>query len=97
MTPRTDWEYNLFTSMQLESASARNAELKLALYFQELAQGERNIEIVREVLAKQYLFEPGAAFAHLAGTGKTRLNTFDLQGFAKYRGFVNICGVGGIT
>ncbi len=67
--------------MQSDSLSA---EVKLALYFQRLAEGERNVEAAREVLAKQYLFDPYGTFALLSNPIRNRITSYDLLKFARY-------------
>lgn len=59
-------------------------EMKLAAFFDELAKGCRRVELARELLYRQPLFDPYDLFARLS-KGKSRVSLYDLLTFIRYQ------------
>ena len=62
-------------------ASFSEVERMLEVYFKELADSGRRIEILRELLSRQADFDPLLLFAHLSNN-KDKLSTYNLISFA---------------
>jgi len=58
-------------------------DTKLALFFNEISEGDRRIEVAREMLGRQYLFEPYLTFSYIS-KGKTYISANDLLKFCRY-------------
>ena len=62
----------------------------------ELSDGERQIEIIRQLLCEQRHFEPYAAFRRLDRTRKNSLDCQDISNFLAYNDMdvpANICSL----
>jgi hypothetical protein len=59
-------------------------EARLARLLTAIAEGEKRIEIVRQVLAEQPMFEPYAAFQRISKDVKSLLEASHLHHFLKY-------------
>ena len=58
-------------------------EARVAKLFLSLAEGERAVEINRQVLADQLDFEPYSVFKRLDTQGKNSVDEYDLVDFLK--------------
>jgi len=58
-------------------------EARVAKLFLSLAEGERSVEINRQVLADQLDFEPYSVFKRLDTQGKNSVDEYDLVDFLK--------------
>ena len=58
-------------------------EARVAKLFLSLAEGERSVEINRQVLADQLDYEPYSVFKRLDTQGKNNLDEYDLVDFLK--------------
>ena len=58
-------------------------EARVAKLFLNLAEGEKSVEINRQVLADQLDFDPYQAFKRLDTQGKNSIDEFDIVDFLK--------------
>ena len=59
-------------------------ELKLANLFKSIADGEKQIEVTRQVLAEQNQFEPYTAFKRIDRLSHGDLSVYDIHRFLRY-------------
>jgi hypothetical protein len=58
-------------------------EARVAKLFLNLAEGEKSVEINRQVLGDQLDFDPYQAFKRLDSQGKSSIDEFDIVDFLK--------------
>ena len=59
-------------------------ETRLAKFFLNLAEGEKSVEITRQVLADQKEFDPYQTFIRLDKENKNYIDAFNVVDFLKY-------------
>ncbi len=58
-------------------------EARVAKLFLTLAEGERSVEITRQVLSEQHLFDPYSVFKRFDTQNKGRIDEFDIVDFLR--------------
>ena len=66
----------------------QHTEYKVATLFQALSNGEKDIEISRQVLAERSAFEPYTAFKRLTRLSTTTLTVYQVVDFLRENDFV---------